>query len=81
MTKQNGSFNRKFDLMIERLDLIAELMGSVDKTLRRHEGQLTSIEGTLKEIRTELLEKVVHYGDRVLLHTDSGTTRAGILRE
>ena len=85
---QAGSLNRKFDLMIERLDVIAELMGSVDKTLQRHEGLLTkhgerliAIEGTLKEIRSDLLEKAVHYGDWVLLHTETGTTRAGILRE
>ena len=81
MAKQNGSLIRKFDLMIERLDPMVELMGSVDKTLQRHETRLTAIEETLKNIHSELLEKVVHYGDRVLLHTDSGTTRAGILRE
>jgi hypothetical protein len=88
--------------MIERLDVLVELMGSVDKTLhrhekilhehtsilkehtgilQRHEERLTAIEGGLKELRVDLLEKVVHYGDHIVLHTDSGTTRAGILRE
>jgi len=74
--------------VIERLDVLVELMGSVDSTLQRHEQillhhdeRLISIEGTLKEIRTELFEKVIHYGDKVLIHTDAGTTRAGILRD
>lgn len=102
MAKQNGSLNKKFDRLIERLDVLVELMGSVDKTLQRHENQLTSIhqtllrhderlttmetrltsiESTLKDIRSELLEKVVHYGDRVLLQTESGVSKVGILRE
>ena len=80
MGKQNGSLNRKFDLMIERLDMIVGLMNRTNRTLERHEESLSSIEGTMKEIRSELLERVVHYGDRIVFHTDEGTTKGGILR-
>ena len=95
MAKQNGSMNKKFDQMIERLDALVGLMDAIDKTLRRHERLLeqhakilekhderfVAIEQTLEEIKTDLLERSVHYGDWVILESDAGKTRAGILRD
>jgi chromosome segregation ATPase len=95
MAKQNGALNKKFDQVIERLDALLGIMDSIDKTLRRHERQfeehgkalekhdqrLLAIEHTLEEIKTDLLERSVHYGDWVILESDAGKTRAGILRD
>ena len=88
MAKQNGSLNKKFDEMISRLDTIIDALGTINQTLERHEkillehdNKFVKIEGTLKEIKIDLLEHAVHYGDRVLLQTDQGTTKAGILRQ
>jgi len=81
MAKQNGSLNKKFDEMISRLDTIINALGTINQTLLEHDNKFVKIEGTLKEIKIDLLEHAVHYGDRVLLQTDQGVTKAGILRQ
>ncbi len=67
--------------MIERLDALVGLMDSIDKTLRRHERILEQHGQALEEIKSDLLHRAVHYGDWVILESEAGKTRAGILRD